>query len=219
MAKTSFSSHSEYQTQSWVGVFGHGGTMHDNLGRGKVADILMWKNKKLSAAILIVLTSIWFLFEVVEYQFITFLCHILITAMTLIFVWSKVAGVLIDWRPPNIHDFSLSESTCRFYFAKVNWFLFEFFEISTGKDLKSFFVAIACLWVLSVIGTYFSSLNLLYLVFLCMQILPVLYKKYERQVDYLATKGRQDAKSLYRKFDSKVLNKIPRGPVKQRKFH
>lgn len=35
MAKTSFSSHSEYQTQSWLGVFGHGKTMHDNLGGGK----------------------------------------------------------------------------------------------------------------------------------------------------------------------------------------
>lgn len=35
MAKTSFSSHSEYQTQSWVGLFGHGRAMHDNLGGGK----------------------------------------------------------------------------------------------------------------------------------------------------------------------------------------
>ncbi len=51
-----------------------------------------------------------------------------------------------------------------------------------------------------------------------MQTLPVFYERYEEEVDYLATRGNRDLKKLYTKFDSNVLNKIPRGPVKNKKF-
>lgn len=54
--------------------------------------------------------------------------------------------------------------------------------------------------------------------FLGLETLPFLYEKYESEVDYLASKGNRDAKKLYKKFDAKVLNKIPRGPVKEKKF-
>lgn len=54
--------------------------------------------------------------------------------------------------------------------------------------------------------------------FLCLETIPALYERYEREVDHLAIKGNQDAKKLYKKFDDNVLNKIPRGPVKQNKF-
>lgn len=52
----------------------------------------------------------------------------------------------------------------------------------------------------------------------CLETLPALYERYEEEVDHLATKGNRDAKKLYKKFDSKVLNKIPRGPVKEKRF-
>ncbi|KAB1205604.1 Reticulon-like protein B14 [Morella rubra] len=120
--------------------------------------------------------------------------------------------------PPNINEIRLPESSFKYWFAKVNWFLLKFYEISSGKDLTSFFEVIVCLWILSVVGTYFSTLSLLYTVFLCLQTLPVLYERYEREVDYLATKGNRDVKKLYQKFDSTILRKIPRGPVKQKKF-
>lgn len=38
--------------------------------------------------------------------------------------------------PPNSNNFQLSESTCRCFFQQINFFLFNFFEISAGKDLK-----------------------------------------------------------------------------------
>lgn len=55
-------------------------------------------------------------------------------------------------------------------------------------------------------------------VFLCAQTLPVFYERYEKEVDYFANRSNRDMKKLYRKFDSTVLNKIPRGPVKDRKY-
>jgi hypothetical protein len=49
---------------------------------------------------------------------------------------------------------------------------------------------------------------------LCALTLPALYERYETEVDHLVAKGREDLKKFYRKVDSNVLNKIPRGPVK-----
>lgn len=53
--------------------------------------------------------------------------------------------------------------------------------------------------------------------FLCLMTLPALYERYQHEVDYLAVKGSRDLKKLYRNFDHRFLNKIPRGPVKEKK--
>jgi hypothetical protein len=45
-----------------------------------------------------------------------------------------------------------------------------------------------------------------------------MYERYEHEVDYLASKGNQDVKRLFNKLDSTVLNRIPRGPVKEKKL-
>lgn len=46
---------------------------------------------------------------------------------------------------------------------------------------------------------------------------PVLYDKYEDRVDSLAEKALAELKKQYAVFDEKVLSKIPRGPMKERK--
>jgi hypothetical protein len=38
-------------------------------------------------------------------------------------------------------------------------------------------------------------------------------------VDHLAYKGKEDLKRLFAKVDTKVLHKIPRGPVKEKKHN
>ncbi|CAK8574007.1 unnamed protein product [Lathyrus sativus] len=196
------------------GLFGR--PLHSVLGGGKIADILLWKDKYLSAAIVAGFSMIWFLFEVVEYNLVTLLCHILIALMLILFVWHNAAG-LITWRLPDIYDFEISDSTTRFIHNKLNMFLRIFFDISTGKDLRFFFVTIAGLWIMSTIGTFFTTVNLLYTIFVCLVTLPIMYERYEEEVDYLASKGSQDVKRLFSKLDSTVLNRIPRGPVKEKK--
>lgn len=47
--------------------------------------------------------------------------------------------------------------------------------------------------------------------------LPALYERYQDEVDYLAGKGSRDVKKLYKKIDHRILNKIPRGPIKEKK--
>lgn len=46
---------------------------------------------------------------------------------------------------------------------------------------------------------------------------PVLYDKYEDQVDSFVEKALAELKKQYTIFDAKVLSKIPRGPMKDKK--
>ncbi|KAH9778819.1 reticulon-like protein B9 [Citrus sinensis] len=168
--------------------------IHDILGGGKVADVLLWKNITVSASLLIGMTVIWFLFEVVEYNFVTLLCHISITSMLALFIWSKGAE-FFNWKPPQIPEVILRESTFR--------------------EVASTLRVIAILYIFSVIGTYFSFLNLLYLGFICILTVPFLYDRYDEHVDYIADREFRRMKKMFRRFNSQFLNKIPRGPVKE----
>ncbi|KAL5553074.1 hypothetical protein UlMin_040475 [Ulmus minor] len=212
-----YSSDSDFDYQDQHGKplirFGPQRPLHATFGGGKVADIVLWRDKKLSAAILIGLTIIWFLFEVEEFHFVTLLCYLLLITMVAIFLWFRTAWI-INRNPPNIDEIELPESTCRFFFKKLNRVLMKFYEISTGEDVRLFFLAIASLWVLSILGTCVSTLNLIFLVVLCMETLPTFYERNQREVDKLATKVYVELKKLYKKFKHTVLDKIPRGPVK-----
>lgn len=53
--------------------------------------------------------------------------------------------------------------------------------------------------------------------FLCIQTLPALYERYEDEVDRLVAKGSHDLKKLYKRLDSEILSKIPRGPAVTKK--
>ena len=47
---------------------------------------------------------------------------------------------------------------------------------------------------------------------------PVLYDKYEDKIDPLAEKALIEFKKQYAVFDEKVLSKIPKGPLKEKKL-
>uniref|UniRef100_M0ZGC0 24 kDa seed maturation protein n=1 Tax=Solanum tuberosum TaxID=4113 RepID=M0ZGC0_SOLTU len=53
--------------------------------------------------------------------------------------------------------------------------------------------------------------------FVLLHTIPVLYEKYEDKVDPLAEKAMHEIKKQYAVFDAKVLSKIPRGPLKDKK--
>lgn len=46
---------------------------------------------------------------------------------------------------------------------------------------------------------------------------PLFYDKYEDQVDSFVEKAISELKKQYAVFDAKVLSKIPRGPLKEKK--
>lgn len=58
------------------------------------ADLLLWRDKKLSAGVLSGATAIWILFDVLEYHLLTLVCHGLILGLVGLFLWSN-AGTFI----------------------------------------------------------------------------------------------------------------------------
>ncbi|KAK8470473.1 hypothetical protein PHAVU_004G154000 [Phaseolus vulgaris] len=203
-----------------VKLFGHEQPIHQLLGGGKVADMLLWRDRNLSAAVLGGMTVIWFLFEIAEYNLVTFLCHISITTMLVLFIWSTAADIL-KWTPPRIPDIILKES----FFQDLAFILHRRFNqllpmllyISCGIDLPIFLLNIVSLYILSVIGSYISFVNLLYIGFLCVHTLPIVYERYEEEINNWVSDMIIVLRKNYRSFRKEYLSKIPRGPVKAKK--
>ncbi|KAK4752209.1 hypothetical protein SAY87_021007 [Trapa incisa] len=201
-------------------LFGRERPLHQVLGGGKPADVFLWRNKKVSVGALGIATALWVLFELLEYHLLTLVCHLLILAFAVIFLWSN-AMTCIHKSPPHIPEVSIPEkpvlefaSLVRF---EINQGLVELREIASGKDLKKLLGVIACFWVLSIVGGWCNFLTLFYIVFVVLHTLPVLYEKYEDKLDPMAEKAIFKIKKQYAVLDEKVLSKIPRGHLKDKK--
>ncbi|KAM7472247.1 hypothetical protein LguiA_010430 [Lonicera macranthoides] len=184
------------------------------------ADIFLWRNKKVSAGVLGGVTAIWVLFELAEYHLLTLVCHASILALAILFLWSN-ATTFINKSPPRIPEVRLPEepfvqvaSALR---IEINRAVGLLRDIASGKDLKKFLAVVAGLWVLSVVGNWCNFLTLFYIAVVLLFTLPVFYEKYDDKVDYYAEKAMIELKKQYKVFDAKVLSKIPRGPLKDKK--
>lgn len=58
------------------------------------ADIFLWRNKKISGGVLGFATAIWVLFELVEYHLLTLVCHVLILALAVLFLWTNASNFI-----------------------------------------------------------------------------------------------------------------------------
>ncbi|KAF5478167.1 hypothetical protein F2P56_004751 [Juglans regia] len=201
-------------------LFGREKPVHTVFGGGKPADVFLWRNKKISAGVLGGATAAWILFELLEYHLLTLVCHILILILSILFLWSN-ASTFIYKRPPHIPEFHIPEKPLLQFAAalriEINRAFVVLRDIASGRDLKKFLYAIAGLWVLSILGNWCNFLTLFYIAFVLLQTLPVFYEKYEVQVDSFAEKAHAEIKKQYAVFDAKVLSKIPRGPLKDKK--
>eukprot|EP00257_Ricinus_communis_P019309 XP_015578258.1 reticulon-like protein B9 [Ricinus communis] len=214
-----YPSDSDDETTSRRKLFGRQRPIREVLGGGKVADVLLWKNKNVSATLTIGMTLIWFLFEVVEYNFVTLFCHISITIMLIVFIWCTGAE-FFNWNLPKIPRIIFEEhafhNPASIFHERSNQALSKLLDIACGRDPILFILTTVSLYILSIVGGYFTFLNFLYLVFLCLQTLPFLYHRYEAEVDEYAGILFRQVKKMYSRLDSRVLNKIPRGPTKEK---
>ncbi|XP_027335805.1 reticulon-like protein B1 [Abrus precatorius] len=202
-------------------LFGREKPVHSVLGGGKPADVLLWRNKKISAGVLGGATAVWIFFELLEYHLLTLVCHILILLLAGLFLWSN-AHTFIHKAPPRIPVVHLPEepfvqvaSALR---IEINRGFAALRTIGSGRDLKNFLLVIVCLWILSIVGSCCNFLTLFYIAFVLLHTVPVLYDKYEDKIDPLAEKAAVEIKKQYAVFDAKVLSKIPKGPLQGKKL-
>ncbi|XP_015888813.3 reticulon-like protein B5 [Ziziphus jujuba] len=201
-------------------LFGRERPVHHIFGGGKPADVLLWRNKKISAGFLAGATAIWAFFELLEYHLLTLVCHILIVALAILFLWSN-AHTFIHKTPPRIPQVHIPEEpwlqVASTLSNEINRVFAVLRNIASGRDLKKFLIVIAGLWILSIVGSWVNFLTLFYISFVLLHTVPVLYEKHEHKVDPLAEKASIELKKRYAVFDEKVLSKIPRGPLKDKK--
>ncbi|XP_071702067.1 reticulon-like protein B2 [Rutidosis leptorrhynchoides] len=194
-------------------LFGREKPVHKAFGGGKPADLLLWKDKKVSGGIVGGVSIIWFLFEVLEYHLLTLVCHSLILVLAMLFLWSN-ASTFVHKSPPKFPEVAIPEkpvlqiaSALR---IEINRGLAAIHDIASGKDLKKFLFVIVGLWFVSIISNSCNFLTLAYILVVLLFSVPVIYEKYEDKIDPLAEKAWIEIKKQYAVFDAKVLSKIPR---------
>ncbi|KAM3329473.1 hypothetical protein ACQJBY_026500 [Aegilops geniculata] len=201
-------------------LFGREQPIHKVLGGGKPADVFMWRNKHISAGVLGGATAIWILFELLGYHLLAFLGHALIFSLGVLFLWSN-ASSLINKSPPRIPEVIIPEdlvvNIALSTRHEINRAFANLRQIALGRDIKKFLIVIAGLWLLSILGSCCNFLTLFYIVFVVLHTVPVIYEKYEDQIDTYGEKGWIEVKKQYAVFDAKVLSKVPRGPLKDKK--
>ncbi|KAG5520459.1 hypothetical protein RHGRI_033145 [Rhododendron griersonianum] len=202
-------------------LFGRQNPIYNVLGGGKSADVLLWRNKKISAGVLVGATAIWVLFEWLNYNFISLLCFGLIIGMIAQFVWSNASG-LLNRSPSKVPRIVLPNelfiNAAKSVGAEVNLALGFLQDVACGGNLKQFVVVVASLWAAAIVGCWCNFLTVLYVGFVAAHTLPVLYERYEDQVDRFVYSSLDQVQHHYQKLDAGVLSRIPKGKLKGKKF-
>ncbi|KAL5218881.1 hypothetical protein ABZP36_019565 [Zizania latifolia] len=201
-------------------LFGRQKSVHWVLGGGKSADVLLWRNKKISSSVLALATAIWVFFEWLDYHFLTIVSFALVLGMVVQFVWSNFSSVLSGSpsKAPRVElPDELFVNIAVAIGAQINKFLSFLQDVSCERNLKHFVLAIIGLWAAAVISGWCNFLTVIYIGFVCAHSLPVLYEKYEDQVDDFLYSCLGLLRDQYQKLDQCFLSKIPKGNMKFKK--
>ncbi|GFY90031.1 hypothetical protein Acr_07g0002280 [Actinidia rufa] len=90
----------------------------------------------------------------------------------------------------------------------INHALVVAHDIAVGQNLKLFLQVALGLWVISYLGGFFNFLTLVYMGVLLSLSVPLLYEKYQDQVDEKLIVACKIIQTQYRKIDDNVLTKI-----------
>ncbi|XP_057461424.1 reticulon-like protein B8 [Actinidia eriantha] len=201
-------------------LFGRQKPVHHILGGGKSADVLLWRNKKISAGVLAGATAIWVLFEWLNYNFLPLVCFALVLGMIAQFVWSNASG-LINRSPSKVPRLvipaELFVNVAKSVGAEVNRTLGFLQDVACGGNIKQFVIVVASLWIAAIVGCWCNFLSVLYIGFVAAHTLPVLYERYDNQVDGFVYNVLGQLQHQYRKLDYGVLSKFPRGNLRGKK--
>nr|XP_033512118.1 reticulon-like protein B8 isoform X2 [Nicotiana tomentosiformis] len=147
-------------------LFGRQKPIHHCLGGGKSADVLLWRNKKISAGVLVSATAIWVLFEWLNYNFLSLLCFALSIGMVAQFLWKNASGVInrSHSKVPRLvlpNDLFINIATA--IGAEINHGLGFLQDVACGGDLKQFLLVVVSLWAAGIIGSWCNFLTVLYI--------------------------------------------------------
>ncbi|XP_050208799.1 reticulon-like protein B11 [Mercurialis annua] len=196
-------------------------SVHQFLGGGSVADVLLWKKWCASVTVLIASTTLWLLFECAGYNLLSFVANVLFLLVAILFFWAKSASLLNRPLPP-LPDLDISEETIVKIASVIqvyaNIALSIARDIAIGRNLKLFLQVAFGLWVASIIGSLCNFLTLVYVGILLSFSAPVLYDKYQHHIDEKLSVTHKIVQTQYRKIDDSILKKIPFSSNKEKKI-
>ncbi|XP_016442953.1 reticulon-like protein B8 [Nicotiana tabacum] len=202
-------------------LFGRQKPVHHILGGGRSADVLLWRNKKISAGVLASATAIWVLFEWLNYNFLSLVCFALVIGMIAQFLWKNASGIM-NRSPAKVPRLVLPDdlfiSIAKSIGAEVNRGLRFLQDVACGGNIKQFLVVVVSLWVAAIIGSWCNFLTVLYIGFVAAHTLPVLYERYDDKVDGFVYNALERLQGHYKKLDRGILSRIPTGKFRLKKF-
>ncbi|KAG6401061.1 hypothetical protein SASPL_137906 [Salvia splendens] len=161
-------------------------TVHQILGGGFVADVMLWRRRDLTLGILIVTLAAWMMFEISGYTLLSFTSNVFLLLFTILFLWAKSAAIL-NRAPPPLPHLHLSQETVNevstLIHSVINTSLSMSEDIALGRDSKAFVRVVLVLVTITVIGSHASFLILTYISLVLVLTIPPVYERYELQID------------------------------------
>ncbi|OIV94744.1 hypothetical protein TanjilG_12957 [Lupinus angustifolius] len=187
-------------------------------GSNIVKDVVLWREKKLSASVLIVATATWVLMEVYQFNFLTIISWLAMFVVTSIFLYANMFR-LLGKETLNLSRLELTQETAERIGNTVRIWIEEairlLFRLSAEEDWPVFVGVVAVLWALSYVGSCMHFLTFLYIGIVGCMTVPITYvkneDKFKRFVEWLKMKS----KMVYEIIDEKAINKIKSRVVTQ----
>ncbi|KAI3980556.1 hypothetical protein MKX01_025121 [Papaver californicum] len=196
-------------------------SVHQSLGGGAVADVLLWKRWRTGAFVLVTATTMWLLFEIGGYSLLSFAANVLLLLVTILFLWAKSASVLNRPLPP-LPNLEISDAMIEKFTAStqvwINRILGVAHDITLKGDWKLFLKVVSGLFIVSYLGSLFSFLTLAYFVVLISLAVPPMYHKYQDHIDDKLNVTHKALSRQYSKIDENILSKLSKAPVKDKKI-
>ncbi|KAI4331698.1 hypothetical protein MLD38_029856 [Melastoma candidum] len=192
-------------------LFNRQRSVHEILGGGLVADVILWRRKNLTRGILLAALAAWVVFERSGYTLVSLVSSVLLLLITILFLWARSAAILN--RPaPSLPELQISEEMMEGLASLVrthtNSLLSSFMDIALGKDSGLYMKVAGSLFLLSVLGGLTDFLTLCYTSLVVIFTIPAIYEKYEEHVDGHMMKGYHNLVQFYAKLYGRCSGKV-----------
>ncbi|KAF8091163.1 hypothetical protein N665_0452s0032 [Sinapis alba] len=178
-------------------------TVHEILGGGIVADVMLWRKKNVSVGIVTVTIGSWMVFETFAYSILTLLSSVLLLFLSILFLWSKSASILNRASPP-LPEFQISEAMAeeasKLLRIHVNKLLQVSYDIAMGRDSELFIKVAVSLLLIAFIGSLMDFQTLCHTGVLVVMAVPAFFERYEDCIDGSMVLIYNKAKELYLRF-------------------
>ncbi|KAG5533619.1 hypothetical protein RHGRI_027713 [Rhododendron griersonianum] len=215
-------------------LFGRQTTVHQMMGGGRAADVILWKRRHVSFGIIIVATVAWLLFERSGVSLLSICSDVLLILVVLLFIRANYAASK-NKQPQTLPELVLSEemvnNAAASFRVKINYALLVAHDITLGKDFRLFFKDtfvffrvlyirlghfrnphVHCLDMPKKFGenNFGSNGTILSIT------IPALYNRYQDHIDRFAGLIHQQMSHHYKIVDENVISRIPRSLSKDK---